>query len=350
MFKSSETRQVTARNLRIGGGTPVAVQTMTNVPARDIPRTIDQIFEVAAAGADIVRIAVPDMDAAKGISKIIDKSPIPVVADIHFDERLALEALDRGIDKLRLNPGNLVHKERLPMIAAKASERHVPIRIGVNEGSLSKRLLEKYGSPCAEALVESAADEVAEFEKLGFYDIVISVKTFSLPLMMKVHSMLASRFRYPLHLGVTEAGIPYSGTIRSAAGIGALLLSGIGDTIRVSLTGSPIEEVRAGWEILKVCGVRQRGPVVISCPGCGRTAIDICSIAEKVNKALESCGRMITVAVMGCAVNGPGEARMADVGIAGGRGEGIIFRKGEIVRKVKEEELFAELMKEIESL
>lgn len=349
-YLAKDTRRVIAGKLPIGGGAPVVVQTMTNVPSRDVERTIDQIFEIAEAGGELVRIAVPDMDAAKSVHRIIDKSPIPVAADIHFDERLALEALDGGIHKLRLNPGNLVHKERLPEIAAKASERGVPIRIGVNEGSLSRAILKKHGSPCAAALIESVEDEVREFERIGFRDLVLSVKTFSLPLMLEVNRALSERFPYPLHIGVTEAGVPYSGTIRSAAGIGALLLSGIGDTIRVSLTASPIEEIRAAWEILKATGKRSRGPVVISCPGCGRTGIDICSIAARVNEAVRQMSEPLVIAVMGCAVNGPGEARMADVGIAGGRGEGIIFRKGAVIRKVREDRLFDELMAEIENL
>lgn len=345
-----KTRQVKAKDLPIGGGAPVSVQTMTNRPAEDIEGTIEQIYEIAQAGGELVRIAVPNMAFAKKISKITDKSPIPVAADIHFDENLALEALNQGVAKLRLNPGNLSHKERLSDIASLASQLHVPIRIGVNEGSISKKILEKYGSICPESLLESLENEVKLFEKLEFFDLVLSVKTFSLPLTLKVHSMIAERFDYPVHIGVTEAGLPYSGLVRSSAGIGTLLLLGIGDTVRVSLTGSPLEEVKAAWEILKAAEARKRGPIIISCPGCGRTAIDIYTLANRVDKALETFSKPITVAVMGCAVNGPGEARQADVGIAGGHGEGVVFRKGKIIRKVPENQLLKELMNEIENL
>ncbi len=345
-----KTKKVYAGKLAIGGDSPISVQTMTNIPFADIDATIDQIYEIAESGGELVRIAVPNIEFAKKISKIVDKSPIPVSADIHFDERIALEALNSGVDKLRLNPGNLIHKERLPEIAKHASERHVPIRIGVNEGSLDKNLLKKYGSPTAEALVESALNEVKLFEEIGFFDLVISVKTFSLPLMIEVHKLLTEKTDYPLHIGVTEAGIPYTGIIRSSAGIGALLLAGIGDTIRVSLTGSPVEEVKAGWEILKSTESRRRGATVISCPCCGRTAINVQNLAQQVTKEIENYTTPITVAVMGCAVNGPGEARLADVGIAGGRGEGIIFKKGEIIKKVPEDKLFESLMKEIENI
>ncbi len=348
--KRKQTRRIYARNLAIGGGAPVSVQSMANKPAADISAINEQIAMLSENGCELVRIAVPDVDCALKIGKIIDKSPIPVCADVHFDWRIAMEVLNQGIDKLRLNPGNLQKKEKLAEITKLASTRKVPIRIGVNSGSLDKKLLKKYGSPNAEALFESAETEIAEFDKLGFHDIVISIKTFSLPVLLQANRMISEKFDYPLHLGVTEAGTAFSGSIRSAAALAILLNEGIGDTIRVSLTDDPIKEVRAAWEILKALELRKRGATVISCPGCGRTAINIYELAEKVNDALLTCKKEIKVAVMGCVVNGPGEAREADVGIAGGKGEGIIFRKGKIIRKLPESELFSALVEEIEKL
>ncbi len=346
VFKNS--RQLFVRDLPIGGGAPVVVQTMTNKPASETSATIEQIHALCEAGCEMVRVAVPDMEAASRLGKIIEKSPVPVVADIHFDWKLAMESLHQGADKLRLNPGNLQKKEHLADIVALAKSRKVPIRIGVNSGSLDKKLLKKYGSPTADALFESASNEIRAFEELGFEDIVVSVKTFSVPRLIETNKMLASGFDYPLHIGVTESGTLFSGSIRSSVGIGSLLNMGIGDTIRVSLTADPLNEVKAAWEILKSLELRKRGAVVVSCPGCGRTGIDIYSLAEKVNDALSTCSRQITVAVMGCVVNGPGEAREADLGCAGGRSEGVIFRKGIIVKKVREEDLFKALMDEVE--
>lgn len=345
-----QTHRVYARNLAIGGTAPVSVQSMANKPAADVSAVIDQIAVLAENGCELVRIAVPDIDCAMKIGKITENSPIPVCADVHFDWRIAMEALNQGIDKLRLNPGNLQKKEKLAEITALASARKVPIRIGVNSGSLDKKLLKKYGSPTAEALFESAKTEIAEFEKLGFHDIVVSIKTFSLPILLQANRMISEEFDYPIHLGVTEAGTAFSGSIRSSAALGVLLSEGIGDTIRVSLTDDPLKEVRAAWEILKALELRKRGATVISCPGCGRTAINIIDLAEKVNNALLSCKKEIKVAVMGCVVNGPGEARGADVGIAGGKGEGILFKKGKIIRKLPESELFSALIEEIEKL
>lgn len=347
---STKTKKLYVRNLPIGGGAPVSVQSMVNVPAFDTPRIIDQIHALAAAGCELIRVAVPNHEASIRLGKIVESSLIPVCADIHFDWRLAMDSLAQGVDKLRLNPGNLQKKDRLKEITSLALERKVPIRIGVNSGSLDKKLLKKYGSVTAEALFESAVNEVEAFEKLGFFDIVISVKTFSIPTLLRVNRMLSEKFEYPLHLGVTEAGTILPGTVRSAVGISNLLAQGIGDTIRVSLTADPINEVKAGWEILKALDLRQRGATVISCPGCGRTGIDIYTLADRVNAELSNCDKNITVAVMGCVVNGPGEARNADVGCAGGKGEGIIFKKGEIVKKVAEEDLFPALINEINML
>ena len=347
---TGNTKKLYVRNLAIGGGAPISIQSMVNVPAFDTSKIIEQIHKLSDAGCELIRVAVPDNSSAKQLGKIIEASPIPVCADIHFDWKLAMESLEQGVDKLRLNPGNLQKKDKLKDITSLALERKVPIRIGVNSGSLDKKLLKKYGNVTAAALFESALNEVEAFEKLGFFNIVISVKTFSVPILIKVNKMLSEKFDYPLHLGVTEAGTLFSGVIRSAVGISNLLAQGIGDTIRVSLTADPLDEVKAGWEILKALGLRSRGATVISCPGCGRTGIDIYALAEKVNTELTNCKKNITVAVMGCVVNGPGEARNADVGCAGGKGEGIVFKKGEIVKKVPESELFTTLMQEIELL
>lgn len=343
-------RRVFAGGLPIGGGAPVVLQTMLTEPLENLSAALAQTRMVADAGCELIRVAVPDEHCIENLKTFVGSSPVPVCADIHFDWRLALLALESGVHKLRLNPGNMLRKEKLADIAALAAERRTPIRIGVNEGSLSKAVLRKYGGVTAEALAESVLNEVGLLENLNFTDIVVSVKTFSLPLLIEVHRLLAGRFDYPFHIGVTEAGTSYAGSIRSAVGIGTLLMSGIGDTVRVSLTASPLEEIRAGKEILKAAGVRNFGPVVVSCPTCGRTQIDLIGLACRVEEFLKDCRKNITVAVMGCIVNGPGEARNADVGIAGGKGEGAVFVGGKIVRRVPEAQLFEALAEELDKI
>ena len=344
------TRQIHIGAVAIGGGAPVSVQSMTNTKTQDAQATVRQIEPLAAAGCDIVRLAVPDKEAAANIGKIKAQTKVPLVADIHFDYRLALQAIEQGIDALRLNPGNIGGAENVRRVAEAAKARGIPIRIGVNAGSLDKRLLAKYGGVTAEALVESALEHVRLLEEQDFHDMKISLKAHDVPLTLAAYRLMSERCDYPLHLGITEAGTVRSGIIKSAVGIGALLAEGIGDTLRVSLTGDPVVEVRVAREILKSLGLRDYGPTLISCPTCGRTAIDLPSIAERVEERLSGIARPIQVAVMGCVVNGPGEARGADVGIAGGKGVGLVFRKGEVVRQVKEEELVEELFREIDSI
>lgn len=344
------TRQIHIGAVAIGGGAPVSVQSMTNTKTQDAQATVRQIEALAAAGCDIVRLAVPDKEAAANIGRIKAQTTVPLVADIHFDYRLALQAIEQGIDALRLNPGNIGGAENVRRVAEAAKARGIPIRIGVNAGSLDKRLLAKYGGVTAEALVESALEHVRLLEEQDFHDMKISLKAHDVPLTLAAYRLMSERCDYPLHLGITEAGTVRSGIIKSAVGIGALLAEGIGDTLRVSLTGDPIVEVRVAREILKSLGLRDYGPTLISCPTCGRTAIDLPSIAERVEERLSGIARPIQVAVMGCVVNGPGEARGADVGIAGGKGVGLVFRKGEVVRQVKEEELVEELFREIDSI
>ena len=344
------TRQIHIGAVAIGGGAPVSVQSMTNTKTQDAQATVRQIEALAAAGCDIVRLAVPDKEAAANIGRIKAQTTVPLVADIHFDYRLALQAIEQGIDALRLNPGNIGGAENVRRVAEAAKARGIPIRIGVNAGSLDKRLLAKYGGITAEALVESALEHVRLLEEQDFHDMKISLKAHDVPLTLAAYRLMSERCDYPLHLGITEAGTVRSGIIKSAVGIGALLAEGIGDTLRVSLTGDPVVEVRVAREILKSLGLRDYGPTLISCPTCGRTAIDLPSIAERVEERLSGIARPIHVAVMGCVVNGPGEARGADVGIAGGKGVGLVFRKGEVVRQVKEEELVEELFREIDSI
>ncbi len=342
------TRQINIGGVPVGGGTPVSVQSMTNTDTRNISATLDQIEQLAQAGCEIIRVAVPDSTAADALRQIKKGSPIPVIADIHFDYRLALQALASGADGLRLNPGNIGNAENVRKVVKAARERRVPIRIGVNAGSLDKAILQKYGGVTAEGLVESALQHIQILEELDFSEIKISLKSFNIPLMIEAYRLIAARVDYPLHIGVTEAGTPWAGTIRSAVGIGSLLSQGIGDTLRVSLTGDPVQEVRVGFEILKSLGLRQRGPVIVSCPTCGRTEIDLIKIAEEVEKKVRHIKEPIKIAVMGCVVNGPGEAREADIGVAGGKGVGLLFRKGEILRKIPENDLVIELLKEIE--
>ena len=350
MIKRKETRQIHIGNVAIGGGAPISVQSMTNTKTTDTESTVAQINALQAAGCDIVRLAVPDMDAALNLGNIIKKVNVPLVADIHFDYRLALEAINQGISALRLNPGNIGGEANVKAVVAEAKRHNIPIRIGVNAGSLDKKLLTKYGGVTAEALVESAMEHVRILEAQDFYDMKSSLKAHDVPLTLAAYQLMSETVDYPLHLGITEAGTARTGMIKSAVGIGALLAQGIGDTFRISLTGDPVVEVKVANEILKSLGMREYGPTLISCPTCGRTSIDLAGIADEVDKRLQGITKPISVAVMGCVVNGPGEAKGADVGIAGGNGEGLVFRKGEIIRKVKETELVEELFKEIDNI
>ena len=344
------TRQIHVGGIPIGGGAPVTIQSMTNTRTDDVESTLSQIRSLAAAGCQIVRVAVPDGAAARAVAKIKEASPLPVVVDIHFDYKLALEAIAAGADKVRINPGNIGGEDRVKAVADACRLRGIPIRIGVNGGSLEKGLLAKYGGVTAEALVESALGHVRLLNDCNFDDICISVKCSSVPVNMAAYRLLRAQTDYPLHLGVTEAGTPTMGILKSAMGIGGLLCLGIGDTVRVSLTADPAEEVRAAKQILSAAGVRRFGPNLIACPTCGRTKYDMIPIAREVERRLEGCEKNITVAVMGCVVNGPGEASAADVGIAGGNGEGLVFRRGEILYKVPEDKLVDALMNEIEKL
>ena len=344
----TKTRRLRVGSVPLGGGAPVTVQSMCSADTRDPAATLSQIERLHAAGCDIVRVAVPDAAAAEALRDICRDSPLPVVADIHFDYTLALAAVRAGAAKIRINPGNIGGAERVRAVAEACGERGVPIRIGVNSGSIEKHLLQAYGKPTAEAMVESAAGHIALLEDCGFYDICLSLKASNVPLTVEACRRAAERFPYPLHLGVTEAGTSWAGTVSSAVGIGALLMEGIGDTIRVSLTADPVEEVQAGIAILKAAGLRAGGVRVISCPTCARTQIDLIAAAKEVEAYLAGCERDITVAVMGCPVNGPGEAREADYGLAGGKGEALLFRKGEIVGKAPEAEMAAALMKLID--
>ena len=350
MIKRKETRQIHIGKVAIGGGAPISVQSMTNTKTTDTEATVAQINALQAAGCDIVRLAVPDMEAAQNLGNIIKKVKVPLVADIHFDYRLALEAINQGISALRLNPGNIGGEANVKAVVAEAKAHGIPIRIGVNAGSLDKKLLAKYGGVTAEALVESAMEHVRILEAQDFYDMKISLKAHDVPLTLAAYQLMSETVDDPLHLGITEAGTARTGMIKSAVGIGALLAQGIGDTFRISLTGDPVVEVKVANEILKALGMREYGPTLISCPTCGRTSIDLAGIADEVDRRLQGISKPISVAVMGCVVNGPGEARGADVGIAGGNGEGLVFRKGEIIRKVKETELVEELFKEIDNI
>ena len=344
------TRQIHIGAVAIGGGAPVSVQSMTNTKTQDAQATVRQIEALAAAGCDIVRLAVPDKEAAANIGRIKAQTTVPLVADIHFDYRLALQAIEQGIDALRLNPGNIGGAENVRRVAEAAKARGIPIRIGVNAGSLDKRLLAKYGGITAEALVESALEHVRLLEEQDFHDMKISLKAHDVPLTLAAYRLMSERCDYPLHLGITEAGTVRSGIIKSAVGIGALLAEGIGDTLRVSLTGDPVVEVRVAREILKSLGLRDYGPTLISCPTCGRTAIDLPSIAERVEERLSGIARPIQVAVMGCVVNGPGEAREADLGVASGNGKGQIFIRGEVVETVPEDQIVETLIRRANAL
>ncbi|AEJ39890.1 4-hydroxy-3-methylbut-2-en-1-yl diphosphate synthase [Sulfobacillus acidophilus TPY] len=341
-------KAVKVRDLQIGGGAPVVVQGMTKTDTRDVQATVEEIRRYADVGCEIVRVAVPDMEAAQAVGTIVRQSPIPVVADIHFDYRLALEVIRQGIDKLRLNPGNIGGRDRVEQVVKAAKERGIPIRIGVNSGSIEKGMLQDYGRT-AEAMVASAEKHIQILNDLDFDDIVISLKASDVPTMLQAYRLMAARHPYPLHLGVTEAGTVFQGTIKSAIGIGALLAEGIGDTIRVSLTAPGEEEIRVAWQILKSLGLRQRGADIVACPTCGRLQFDMWPVVNELERRLATVAEPLHVAIMGCAVNGPGEAREADVGLAGGKNMGLIFRHGEIVRRVEQEDMVEELWKEIQS-
>lgn len=344
------TKEVKIGNRIIGGDKPVAIQSMISIPSTNIAGSVEQAVSLEKAGCEILRAAIPDRDAVALIPALKEQISIPLVADIHFDYRLALASVEAGVDKIRINPGNIGSEERVRQVIEACGNAGVAIRVGVNGGSLDKRLLEKYGAPTAEALAESAMEHIAILEKYGFTDTVISIKSSNVKTMMNACRLVAERCDYPLHLGVTEAGTERMGIIKNAIGIGGLLVDGIGSTLRVTLTADPLEEIFAAKDILKAAGVRRFGPNIVSCPTCGRTRIDLIRLANEVEKALIGCEKEITVAVMGCAVNGPGEAREADIGIAGGDHCGLLFRKGEILRKVPEEGLLNALLEEIERM
>ena len=346
-----QSRQIKVGNVKVGGGAPVSVQSMTITDTRDVEATVNEIKRLEEAGCDIVRVAVPDMEAAKALGSIRKSIRIPLVSDIHFDYKLALEAVKQGVDGMRLNPGNIGAKYRIQAVVDAVKERNIPIRIGVNSGSLEKDILKKHGSPTAEALVESALRHVRILEDFDFFDIKISVKSTDVRKMIRAYKLLSEQTEYPLHLGVTEAGTPKMGTIKSSIGIGSLLAEGIGDTIRVSLTGDPVDEVITGINILKSIGIRNKGIELISCPGCGRLEIDLMKLVNDVEQRVSGMElpRPVKVAILGCVVNGPGEASEADIGIAGGRGKGMLYKDGKLVRSFKEKDIVEELVKEIET-
>jgi len=344
------TRQIEVGGVKIGGGAPVVIQSMLNTRTTDVEGSLAQIRALHAAGCQVVRLAVPNMEGARGFAEIAKESPLPLVADIHFDYKLALAAAEGGASKIRINPGNIGGEDRVKAVVDMCKDKHIPIRIGVNGGSLDKRLLEKYGHPTAEALVESAFEHLELLEKQGFYDTCVSMKSSTVPTMVAAARLFRSKCDYPLHIGVTETGPVRQGLIKSAMGIGSLLLDGIGDTIRVSLTDDPVEEVYAAKDILRAAGLLKEGVNIISCPTCGRTRIDLIGLVNQVDAALKDCKKPITVAVMGCIVNGPGEAREADIGIAGGDGWGTIFEKGVQVEKLPYDELLPALLRRIEAL
>lgn len=338
-------RVVKVGNLLIGGGNPIVIQSMTNTTTSDVEATVNQIKKLEAAGCQMVRMTINNEEAAKAIEEIKKRVDVPLCADIHFDYKLALLAIENGIDKLRINPGNIGSDENIKAVVEKAKEKNIPIRIGVNSGSIEKHILEKYGKPTADGMVESAMYHINLLEKNGFNDIVVSLKASNVKMMVEAYRKISKLIDYPLHLGVTEAGTAFQGTVKSAIGIGALLVDGIGDTIRVSLTEDPVEEIKVAKEILKVLGMIEAGVEIVSCPTCGRTEIDLIGLAKKVEKEFENENRKIKIAVMGCVVNGPGEAREADYGVAGGKGVGVLFKKGQIVKKVDESEILIELKK-----
>jgi len=348
LIRRKKTRQITLGSLKIGGNAPISVQSMTKTDTRDVRSTVQQIRRLETAGCEAVRVAVLDMDAALALGLIKKKIKIPLIADIHFNYKLALEAIKRGVDGLRINPGNIGDKKRIKEIVSACKDAGIPIRIGVNAGSLERDLLKKYRHPVPEALVESAARHIEILESMNFKKIKVSLKASDVMNTVEAYRLFSERFNYPLHIGISEAGPMFSGTIKSAIGLGILLAEGIGDTIRVSLTADPVEEVRVAYEILKALHLREAGPEIISCPTCGRCQVDIMKMVKEVERHLSGLNRSIKVAVMGCVVNGPGEAREADVGIAGGKGSGILFRQGKVVKTLKESQLIDALMKEIE--
>ena len=347
MYRNN-TKTIKIGNCCIGGGNPILIQAMTNTKTEDIDATVAQILRLEEAGCDIIRSTVPTLEAAKAIGEIKKQIHIPLVADIHFDYKLAIAAIENGADKIRINPGNIGGTEKVKAVVDAAKERNIPIRIGVNSGSLEKPILQKYGKVTAEGIVESALDKVHMIEELGYDNLVISIKSSDVMMCIRAHELMAEQTKYPLHVGITESGTVYSGNIKSAVGLGVILYQGIGDTIRVSLTGDPVEEIRSAKLILQTLGLRQSGIKVVSCPTCGRTNIDLIGLANRVEQMVTKYDDLnLTVAVMGCVVNGPGEAREADLGIAGGNGEGLLIKKGEIVRKVPEEQLLSALEKEL---
>ena len=343
------TKEIRIGDVVIGGNHPVAIQSMTNTKTEDIKGTVEQIHRLEAAGCEIVRCTVPTLEAAEALREIKKNIQIPLVADIHFDYRMAIAAIEHGADKIRINPGNIGGEERLRAVVDKAKEHEIPIRVGVNSGSLEKTLLEKYGAVTAEGIVESALDKVRMIEEMGYDNLVVSIKSSDVMMCVKAHELIAEQCPYPLHVGITEAGTVYSGNIKSSIGLGIILNEGIGNTIRVSLTGDPSEEIRSAKLILKTLGLRKGGIEVVSCPTCGRTQIDLIGLANQVEKMVQEFPLDLKVAVMGCVVNGPGEAREADIGIAGGKGEGLLIKKGEVVKKVKEEELLETLRRELQN-
>ena len=347
MYTRTQTRPISVAGLQIGGQNKVVIQSMCNTKTKNVEATVKQILELEKVGCEMIRVACLDLEDAKAIKEIKEKIHIPIVADIHFDYKIALEAIKSGVDKIRINPGNIGDSEKTKAVVEACKEKNIPIRIGVNGGSLEKELLEKYGKPCSDAMIESAKNHIKILENLEFYDIAISLKASNLDMCIEAYEKAAKEFKYPLHLGITEAGTAFSGTIKSSIGLGILLKQGIGDTIRVSLSDDPIEEIYVAKEILKNCGLFNKSPKLVSCPTCGRIGYDMIPIAKEMEKFLQNLESDITVAIMGCAVNGPGEAREADIGIAGGNGEALLFKKGEIVRKIKEEDIVEELKKEI---
>lgn len=347
MYKRTDTRAITVGGVQIGGQNKVVIQSMCNTKTKDVDSTVKQILELEKAGCEIIRVACLDIEDAKAIKDIKEKIHIPIVADIHFDYKIALEAIKSKVDKIRINPGNIGDEEKIKAVVDGCKENNIPIRIGVNAGSLEKDLLEKYKKPCSDAMIESALRHIEILEKLDFYDICLSLKASNLDMCVEAYEKAAKLIKYPLHLGITEAGTAFSGTIKSSIGLGVLLREGIGDTLRVSLSDDPVEEILVCKEILKNCNLYKNSPKLVSCPTCGRIQYDLIPLAKKMEKFLQTIEADITVAIMGCAVNGPGEAREADIGIAGGDKEGLLFKKGEIIRKVKQEDMFDTLKKEI---
>lgn len=348
MAYRDNTKVVHIGNKVIGGGNPIMIQSMTNTRTEDIDATVAQILQLEEAGCDIIRCTVPTQQAADAVKEIKKQIHIPLVADIHFDHKMALAAIENGADKIRINPGNIGNQDKIRSVVAAAKERNVPIRVGVNSGSLERNIVEKYGGVTAEGLVESALDKIDIIEKCGYDNMVISIKSSNVPLCVAAHELLAQKVNYPFHVGITEAGTVYSGNIKSSVGLGIILNQGIGDTIRVSLSGDPVEEIKTAKTILRVLGLRKNGIEVISCPTCGRTKIDLIGLANQVETMVQGYDLNIKVAVMGCAVNGPGEAKEADIGIAGGTGEGLLIKKGEIIKKVPEDQLLALLKDELD--